>query len=145
MICEVADMEATCEEEDEGQGHLWFGTIIFKISVKYFHACLLFWLFLDFNRIKIILGRRRRRDIVRIVSKESGDSVGGSDAHVASSITFDFIVRGKPALKDWSHLKTIVLQRINDSFDASAYILYGVYNLCTCVFFTLPWFSLSVI
>ena len=49
----------------------------------------------DFNRIKIILGRRRRRDIVRIVSQDSGEDAGGLDTPVDSSITFDFVVRGK--------------------------------------------------
>ena len=49
----------------------------------------------DFNRIKIILGRRRRRDIVRIVSQDSGEDAGGLDTPMDSSITFDFVVRGK--------------------------------------------------
>ncbi|XP_061166124.1 sushi, von Willebrand factor type A, EGF and pentraxin domain-containing protein 1-like [Saccostrea echinata] len=65
MICEVDDVDATCEEEVE-----------------------------DFNRIKIILDRKRR-DIVRIISKESGKDAKISDREVESSITFDFLVRGQ--------------------------------------------------
>jgi hypothetical protein len=48
----------------------------------------------DFNRIKIILGRKRR-DIVRIVSQDSGEDTDISDREVDSSITFDFVIKGK--------------------------------------------------
>ena len=57
----------------------------------------------DFNRIKIILGRRRRRDIVRIVSQDSGEDAGGLDTPVDSSITFDFVVRGKSGFSPFNY------------------------------------------
>lgn len=55
------------------------------------------------------MGWRWWCDIVWIVFKEFGDSVGGFDVYVVSLIMFDFIVRGKFVIKDWFYFKIFVL------------------------------------
>lgn len=70
------------------------------------------------------------------MSKESGDHVVGADTHVASSITFDFIVRGKTALRVLSQFKTFVLKKIIISFDVNVNICMLSIIHVPVVFFT---------